>query len=89
MKINCPVGCYLRKPKLGSDQKPVIVRFNRKTGEIGMGIPGSFFLSYYKAKYDKLTGNVDIELENKYFDKLMEKERQAGVIACFFNGDLR
>ena len=34
MKINCPVGCYLRKPKLGSDQKPVIVRFNRKTGEI-------------------------------------------------------
>mgnify|MGYP006908823216 FL=1 len=39
-----------------------------------MGIPGSFFLSYYKAKYDKLTGNVDIELENKYFDKLMEKE---------------
>ena len=47
MKINCPVGCYLRKPKL------------------------------------------DIELENKYFDKLMEKERQAGVIACFFNGDLR
>ena len=54
-----------------------------------MGIPGSFFLSYYKAKYDKLTGNVDIELENKYFDKLMEKESQAGVIACFFNGDLR
>ena len=70
---------YCRWPEPGSKKKPVIVRFNRKTGEIGFGIPGSFFLSYYVAKYDEATGKTDIDRANRYFDKI-KKQEGGGIV---------
>lgn len=76
--IKQPVGGdidgYLRKPAPGTSMKPVVVRFNRKTGEIAFGIPGSFFLSYYKAKYNKETGESNLSKANAYFDRLKQRE---------------
>lgn len=76
--IGQPVGGdidgYLRKPRPGTNDKPVVVRFNRKTGEIAIGIPGGYYLTYYKAKYNAETGESNLERANKYFDFLKETE---------------
>lgn len=51
-----------------------VVRFNRETGEYGKGTPGGNIKTYFIAKRNKNTGEVNLELANKYFDSLKESE---------------
>ena len=53
-----------------------VIRFNRKTGEIGIGKPGKEVLTYFKAKYDKETGEVNLRKANNYFNILKEEEAE-------------
>lgn len=53
-----------------------IIRFNRKTGEMGIGFPGKEIKTYYKAKY--YDGKVNLKLANKYFDRLKKEEAYEG-----------
>ena len=54
------------------DGRIAVIRFNRKTGEMGIGFPGKEMKTYYKAKF--YNGKVNLKLANKYFDKLKERE---------------
>lgn len=71
--IKQPVGGdidgYMRKER---DGRIAVIRFNRKTGEMGIGFPGKEMKTYYKAKF--YNGKVNLKLANKYFDKLKERE---------------
>ncbi len=70
---------YIRKPPEGSGLEPsVIVRFDRKTGTFGVGIPGHHFLSFFVAKYDRETGKADLERAIRYFERLKEREEYEG-----------
>lgn len=51
-----------------------VCRFNTKTGEYGKGIPGGIIRTYFIAKYSKKDGKSTIDIANKYFYKLKEKE---------------
>lgn len=51
-----------------------VVRFNRKTGEYGKGIPNGKIVTYFIAKYNSKTGETNLEKANQYFDKLKESE---------------
>lgn len=71
--IKKPVGGdidgYKREEANG---RVAIIRFNRKTGEMGIGFPGKEIKTYYKAKY--YDGEVNLKLANKYFDRLKKEE---------------
>lgn len=51
-----------------------VCRFNIKTGEYGKGIPGGIIRTYFISKYSKKDGKSKIDIANKYFYKLKEKE---------------
>lgn len=55
-----------------------VVRFDRTTGEYGKGIPGGKIITYFKAKFDAVTGKSNIEQANKYFDALKSVEGVEG-----------
>lgn len=51
-----------------------ICRFNIKTGEYGKGIPGGIIRTYFIAKYSEKTGQSNLDIANKYFYRLKERE---------------
>ena len=51
-----------------------VVRFDRTTGEYGKGVPGGKIVTCYIAKFNAKTGKSNLDLANKYFDKLKEAE---------------
>lgn len=51
-----------------------IVRFDRTTGEYAKGVPGGKLTTCYFAKRNKKTGKVNLELANRYFDKIKAEE---------------
>ena len=55
-------------------KKGEVVRFDRTTGEFAKGIPGGKLSTCYKAKFNESTGQVNLELANKYFDQLKKAE---------------
>lgn len=69
--IKQPVGGNIDGYKRESGQ---IVRFNRKTGEMGIGTPGKELNTYFKARYDEVTGRVRLRAANNYFDRMKKEE---------------
>ena len=69
--IKQPVGGDIDGYKRSNGQ---IVRFNRKTGEMGIGVPGREVVTYYKAKFNKELGKSNIEIANRYFDSRKKEE---------------
>ena len=55
-------------------KKGEICRFNTKTGEYGKGIPGGIIRTYFIAKYNEKTGQSNLDIANKYFYRLKERE---------------
>lgn len=51
-----------------------VCRFNIKTGEYGKGIPGGIIRTYFIAKYSEKTGQSNLDIANKYFYRLKERE---------------
>lgn len=51
-----------------------VCRFNIKTGEYGKGIPGGIIRTYFIAKYSEKTGQSNLDIANKYFYRLKERD---------------
>ena len=52
-----------------------VVRFNRKTTEYAAGYPGGSVTTYMLAKFNKKTGQPNVELANTYFDNCKKEGR--------------
>lgn len=52
-----------------------VVRFNRKTTEYAAGYPGGSVTTYLLAKFNKKTGQPNVELANTYFDNCKKEGR--------------
>lgn len=52
-----------------------IVRFDTQTGVFGIGYPGAEIETFFKAKYNKKTGRVNIDSANEYFNQRKKWEQ--------------